>query len=70
MVKFITRRTAAAALAVTVATARAGRGDPRELVDAARREGSLTWYVAQLDTVTAERFGRAFTVSTPASRSR
>ena len=41
------------------------RGDPSALLEAARREGSLTWYVAQLDTVTAERFGRAFTAEYP-----
>ena len=41
------------------------RGDARALDAAARQEGSLTWYVAQLDTETAESFGRKFTASHP-----
>ena len=57
----ITRRSATMGIAAAGAFARAARGDPLALADAARREGSLTWYVAQLDTATAERFGRAFT---------
>ena len=61
----ITRRSAAAGLMATAAAARAARSDPTAQVDAARREASLTWYVAQLDTVTAERFGRAFTAEYP-----
>ena len=65
MPKVITRRSAAVGLAATAAAARGARSDPRALVDAARREASLTWYVAQLDTVTAERFGRAFTAGYP-----
>jgi hypothetical protein len=31
------------------------------LIEAARKEGSLTWYIAQVDTATAEAMGRAFT---------
>jgi iron(III) transport system substrate-binding protein len=65
MSRVITRRAAASGLAATVTAARAARSDPSALLEAARREGSLTWYVAQLDTVTAERFGRAFTAEYP-----
>jgi iron(III) transport system substrate-binding protein len=35
------------------------------LVDAARGEGSVTWYIAQVDTETAEAMGRAFTAQYP-----
>jgi iron(III) transport system substrate-binding protein len=36
-----------------------------ELIEAARKEGSLTWYIAQVDTQTAEAMGRAFTARFP-----
>jgi iron(III) transport system substrate-binding protein len=36
-----------------------------ELVAAARKEGSVTWYIAQVDTETAEAMGRAFTAQYP-----
>jgi iron(III) transport system substrate-binding protein len=36
-----------------------------ELVEAARKEGSVTWYIAQVDTPTAEAMGRAFTAQFP-----
>src|ERR1700753_570771 len=36
-----------------------------ELVTAARKEGSVTWYIAQVDTETAEGMGRAFTAQYP-----
>jgi iron(III) transport system substrate-binding protein len=36
-----------------------------ELVEAARKEGGLTWYMAQVDTETAESMGRAFTTQFP-----
>src|ERR1700693_4875057 len=36
-----------------------------ELVEAARKEGSVTWYIAQVDTQTAEAMGRAFTARYP-----
>jgi iron(III) transport system substrate-binding protein len=35
------------------------------LVEAARKEGSLTWYIAQVDTPTAEAMGNAFTARFP-----
>lgn len=59
----ITRRamTAGAALAFV----RRARADMAPLEAAARHEGSLTWYVAQQDTATAEKFGRAFTATYP-----
>lgn len=36
-----------------------------DLIDAARKEGSITWYIAQVDTQTAEAMGRAFTAQFP-----
>ena len=36
-----------------------------ELIEAARKEGGLTWYIAQVDTETAEGMGRAFTTQFP-----
>jgi iron(III) transport system substrate-binding protein len=39
--------------------------DATALQAAARQEGSLTWYVAQMDTETAEHFGRSFTAAHP-----
>jgi iron(III) transport system substrate-binding protein len=44
--------------------ARAAGVEP-ELIEAARKEGSLTWYIAQVDTQTAEEMGRAFTARFP-----
>jgi iron(III) transport system substrate-binding protein len=41
------------------------RADTAALEQAARKEASLTWYIAQLDTETAERMGRAFTARYP-----
>ena len=36
-----------------------------DLEEAARKEGTLTWYVAQVDSETAEKMGRAFTARYP-----
>lgn len=36
-----------------------------ELLEGARKEGTLTWYIAQVDTQTAEEMGRAFTAKYP-----
>jgi iron(III) transport system substrate-binding protein len=36
-----------------------------EMIEAARKEGSVTWYIAQVDTATAEAMGRAFTAQFP-----
>ena len=40
-------------------------GITNELLDAARKDGSVTWYIAQVDTQTAETMGRAFTARFP-----
>lgn len=36
-----------------------------ELIEAAKKEGSITWYIAQVDTETAEAMGRTFTAKFP-----
>ncbi len=41
------------------------RADLKEMEVAARKEGSLTWYTAQIDAEKAERLGRAFTEAYP-----
>lgn len=64
----ITRRHAAAGLAAlggTTLLSRHVRADEAALHEAARKEGSLTWYVAQVDGETAEVMGRAFTAQYP-----
>ena len=58
----MTRRVAIACFGAMAA--HSARADT-SLEEAARAEGTLTWYVAQLDTATAERFGRAFTAAHP-----
>jgi iron(III) transport system substrate-binding protein len=63
----ITRRQAASGLAALFAMpglARAAADNPA-LQAAAHSEGTLTWYVAQVDAQTAENLGRAFTHSNP-----
>ena len=60
----MTRRHFAAGLASiagTAALSRFARADTAAIEAAARKEGTLTWYIAQVDTETAERMGRAFT---------
>ena len=59
----ITRRALTAGL--TAAAAFPARADAAALEVAARNEGSLTWYVAQVDSETAELMGRAFTQQYP-----
>ena len=59
------RRRMLAGLALAAAPARA---DLAPLEGAARAEGTLTWYIAQLDTETAEKMGRAFTARYPGIR--
>ena len=61
MSQYITRRHAAAGLASLVAVSRPGRAAD----DTEAAEGSLTWYIAQVDAQTAENLGRAFTQSHP-----
>src|SRR5215475_8036632 len=65
MFSSITRRSLAAGLAAAVVTPRVGRADTAALEEAARKEGTLTWYVAQVDGETAEVMGRAFTAQYP-----
>jgi iron(III) transport system substrate-binding protein len=64
----ITRRQAATGLAAIGAgalLAGSARADQAALEAAARKEGSLTWYIAQVDGETAEAMGRAFTRQYP-----
>ena len=61
------RRGLLAGVGVVAAGARAAQagGVTPELLAAARKEGSVTWYIAQVDTETAEAMGRAFTAQYP-----
>ena len=68
MSKTITRRLATSgltALGVTSILARPTRADTAALEEAARKEATLTWYIAQVDGETAEVMGRAFTAKYP-----
>jgi len=68
MTTTITRRTATAGLAALGGAAllpSRARSDTAALEEAARKEGGLTWYIAQVDSETAERMGRAFTARYP-----
>jgi iron(III) transport system substrate-binding protein len=56
------RRLALAGLALA---ARPAWADNAGLEEAAKKEGGLTWYIAQVDTETAEKMGRAFTARYP-----
>jgi iron(III) transport system substrate-binding protein len=66
MTTTITRRslTTGAAIAVVLPVGRA-RAESGALEEAARKEGTVTWYVAQIDSETAELMGRAFTQRYP-----
>jgi iron(III) transport system substrate-binding protein len=63
----MTRRTAVAGLVVASAMsiARRARADLTALEDAARKEGTLTWYTAQMSGEAAEDMGRIFTRKYP-----
>ena len=64
----LTRRQALAGLGTAAAVAfggRSARADLAALEQAARKEATLTWYIAQVDTETAEVMGRAFTKQYP-----
>lgn len=62
----ITRRHAASGIAAVLASPRlADAADDPALEAAAHDEGTLTWYIAQVDAQTAENLGRAFTQSNP-----
>ena len=56
----VTRRQVAAGLAAAMLPF-AAHSETAALEEAARKEGTLTWYIAQVDTETAEVMGRAFT---------
>jgi iron(III) transport system substrate-binding protein len=53
------------AIGAAAALPRVARADMPALEAAARKEGTLTWYIAQVDTETAEKMGRAFTARYP-----
>jgi iron(III) transport system substrate-binding protein len=59
MTTIITRRALTTAFAA--AAAFPARAETAAMEEAGRKEGSLTWYVAQVDSETAELMGRAFT---------
>jgi iron(III) transport system substrate-binding protein len=59
----LTRRTALTGL-VAAALPRVAHADD-SLLDAARKEGTVTWYIAQIDTESAEDMGRRFTAAYP-----
>lgn len=64
----ITRRSAAVGLAALGASTMLPPGaeaDNGTLEEAARKEGTLTWYVAQVDSETAEKMGKAFSARYP-----
>jgi iron(III) transport system substrate-binding protein len=68
MTSTITRRRATSGLAAlggTALIASQARADEAAMLDAARKEGTLTWYIAQVDGETAELMGRAFTAHFP-----
>jgi iron(III) transport system substrate-binding protein len=54
-----------AALAAGIPFRAHAEGITPDLLAAARREGSVTWYIAQVDTETAEAMGRVFTEQFP-----
>jgi iron(III) transport system substrate-binding protein len=66
MSRIITRRTAVAGLAAAASLpVRRAHADLSALEAAARKEGSLTWYTAQMSGEAAEDMGRTFTRKYP-----
>jgi iron(III) transport system substrate-binding protein len=62
----IARRGLLLALGATILPSRTTRADDRlDLLAAARKEGSVTWYIAHVDTETAEQLGHRFTEENP-----
>lgn len=57
-----------AAAGMAAAIPRDARADLKALEEAARKEGTLTWYTGQMDTEKAERLGKAFTARYPGIR--
>ncbi len=71
MIRQLTRRQSLFGLGATSVGAAipwGARADAKALVDAARKEGTLTWYTGQMDTEKAERLGKAFTAQYPGIR--
>jgi iron(III) transport system substrate-binding protein len=68
MSEIISRRrltTGMATLGAATLLSRGARAGTAALEDAARKEATLTWYIAQVDGETAEVMGRAFTAQYP-----
>lgn len=65
MANALTRRHVILAAGAAASLPRMAHADMQALVEAARQEGTLTWYVAQVDTEAAEALGRAFTATYP-----
>src|SRR5437867_2622824 len=65
MTRTLTRRAVAAGLGLAPLLPRPVNAELSALEAAARPEGRVTWYVAQVDTETAEAMGRAFTQRYP-----
>ncbi len=68
MTVIVTRRNVVSALASLGAVSALplpARADLAELEAAARKEGTLTWYIAQVDAESAEALGRTFTKQYP-----
>src|SRR4051794_31966020 len=61
----IPRRHVLGGLAGLSLAARPARADLAALESGARAEGSVTWYIAQIDSETAEQMGKAFTTRYP-----
>ena len=68
----ITRRAAIGGVAAEdrALPLRHAQADLASLAEAARKEGTLTWYTAQMSGEAAEDMGRTFTRRYPGSRSR
>jgi iron(III) transport system substrate-binding protein len=64
----ITRRSALGSALAGLALTPTFPARANPLEEAARKEGTLTWYVAQVDTESAEAMGRAFTARYPGVR--
>ena len=68
MTSMISRRYFGAGLVTVAGTAllsRFAQAQTSAIETAASKEGTLTWYIAQVDTETSERMGRAFTAKYP-----
>src|SRR5665213_2387270 len=65
MNRLISRRQMLAAVTAVAAAPHVARADLASLEPAARKEGALTWYIAQVDAESAEALGRLFTRQYP-----